>query len=57
MKTIIFKSEKNSKIYQIRSAKNQGCYKENELIRVVRTDEIQNIINCGKYQEIAIEIK
>ena len=57
MTTIIFKSEKNAKVYEVRSAKNQGCYKENELIRVVRTDKIENLINDGQYQEIASEVK
>jgi hypothetical protein len=57
MTTIIFKSEKNAKVYEVRSAINQGCYKENELIRVVRTDKIENLINDGQYQEIASEVK
>jgi hypothetical protein len=57
MKAIIFKSEKNAKVYEIRSAKNQGCYKENELLRTVKTDNINELINNGQYQEIAIEIK
>jgi hypothetical protein len=57
MKTIIFKSEKKAKVYEVRSAKNQGCYKENELMRKVKTDKIENLINDGQYQEIAIEVK
>lgn len=57
MKTIIFKSEKNAKVYEVRSAKNQGCYKENELMRIVKTDKIENLLNDGQYQEIAIEVK
>lgn len=57
MKAIIFKSEKNAKVYEVRSAKNQGCYKENELLRTVKTDNIKELINNGQYQEIAIEIK
>ena len=57
MKTIIFKSEKKAKVYEIRSAKIQGCYKENELMRTVKTDKIENLINDGQYQEIAIEVK
>ena len=57
MKTIIFKSEKKAKVYEVRSAINQGCYKENELMRKVKTDKIENLINDGKYQEIAIEVK
>ena len=54
MKTIIFKSEKKAKVYEVRSSKNQGCYKENELIRIVKTDNINELINNGQYQEIAI---
>ncbi len=57
MKTIIYKSEKNAKIYEIRSAKEQGCYKENELMAIVKTDIIENVINDGQYQEKAVEIK
>ena len=57
MKTIIFKSEKKAKVYEIRSAKIQGFYKENELMRTVKTDKIENLINDGQYQEIAIEVK
>ena len=57
MKTIIFNSEKKAKVYEVRSAKNQGCYKENELLRTVKTDKIENLINDGQYQEIAIEVK
>jgi hypothetical protein len=57
MKTIIFKSEKTAKIYEIRSSENQGCYKENELLRVVKTDNINELINNGQYKEIAIEVK
>ena len=57
MKTIIFNSEKKAKVYEVRSAKNQGCYKENELIRTVKTDKIEKLINDGQYQEIAIEVK
>ena len=52
MKTIIFKSEKKAKVYEVRSSKNQGCYKENELIRIVKTDNINELINNGQYQEI-----
>ena len=57
MKTTIFKSEKNAKVYEVRSAKNQGCYKENEFMRMVKTDKIENLINDGQYKEIAIEVK
>ena len=57
MKTIIFNSEEKAKVYEVRSAKNQGCYKENELLRTVKTDKIENLINDGQYKEIAIEIK
>lgn len=57
MTTIIFKSEKKAKVYEVRSAKNQGCYKANELMRVVKTDKIEELINDGQYQEIAIEVK
>lgn len=57
MKTIIFKSEKNAKVYEVRSAINQGCYSQNELMRTIKTDNIENLINDGQYKEIAIEVK
>ena len=57
MKTIIFKNEKKSRVYEIRSTKNQGCYKENELIRKVKTDNINELINGEQYEVKAIEIK
>ena len=57
MKTIIYKSEKNAKTYEIRSAKNQGVYSENELIRTVKTDNINEVINDTQYEVRAVEIK
>jgi hypothetical protein len=54
MKTIIFKNEKKAKVYEIRSTKNQGCYKENELIQIVKTDKIELLIN-DQYETRAIE--
>lgn len=54
MKTIIFKNEKKAKVYEIRSTKNQGCYKENELIQIVKTDNI-DLLNNGQYETRAIE--
>lgn len=55
MQTIIFKSEKKAKVYQIESTKDQGAYKANELIRVVKTDNIQEIISDLNYEVRAIE--
>ena len=55
MKTIIFKSEKNAKVYDVRSVKNQGVYKENELLMVVKTDNIEEIVNDLNYEVRAIE--
>ena len=57
MKTIIFKSEKKAKVYEIRSAKNQGIYKAGELMRTVKTDNISELVNGGQYQVTATEIK
>jgi hypothetical protein len=56
MKTYIFKSEKRAKNYEIRSSKDQGVYKLNELISIVRTDNI-NTLTSGQYQVIAKQIK
>lgn len=56
MKTIIFKSEKKAKVYEIRSAKPQGVYSTNELICKVKTDNIDSIINDTQYQVTATEI-
>ena len=57
MKTIIFKSEKKAKVYEIRSAKNQGIYKAGELMRTVKTDDINELLNVGQYQVTANEIQ
>ena len=57
MKTTIFKSEKNAKVYEIRSAKKQGVYAAGELIRVVKTDKINELTNGQQYEVTATEIK
>lgn len=49
MKTIIFKSEKNAKNYQVISKKDQGVYKEGEVIRTVRTDDITRLLLNSQY--------
>lgn len=57
MKTIIFKSEKNAKVYQIISAKKQGVYSQGELMRIVKTDNIEKLNEDSKYSIIAKEVK
>lgn len=57
MTTTIFKNEKNAKVYEIRSAKNQGIYKAGELIRTVKTDNIEKLNENGQYQVTATEVK
>jgi hypothetical protein len=61
MKVVIFKSEKKAKVYEIRSAINQGCLKAGELIRVVKTDDIKQLIECNESNQFkeftATEIK
>jgi len=57
MTTTIFKSERKAKIYEIRSSKNQGIYLKDELIRTVKTDNINEIINGLQYEVKSIEIK
>lgn len=54
MKTIIFKNENKAKIYKIYSNKDQGCYKKDELMRIVKTDDISKLINDG-YDDRAVE--
>lgn len=56
MQTIIFKNEKKAKVYEILSAKEQGIYKAGELIRKVKTDNIEKLNENGQYQVIAKEI-
>lgn len=56
MKTIISKNEKNAKVYEIRSAKAQGVYAAGELIRIVKTDNINDLLNNGQYEYTATEI-
>ena len=43
MTTTIFKNENKAKVYEIRSAKDQGIYKAGELIRTVKTDNIEKL--------------
>lgn len=57
MTTIIFKSKKKAKVYEIRSAKAQGCYAAGELMRIVKTDNIENLNQDGQYQVTATEVK
>lgn len=57
MTTIIFKNEKKAKVYEIRSAKDQGVYKAGELIRRVKTDNIEKLNENGQYQVIATEVR
>lgn len=56
MTTTIFKSEKNAKVYEIRSAKAQGVYSSLELIRIVKTDNIAEMIIGMQYEVTVIEI-
>jgi hypothetical protein len=56
MATTIFKSEKNAKVYEIRSAKAQGVYSANELIRIVNTDNIEELTSGLQYDVIINEI-
>lgn len=56
MKTIIFKSEKKAKIYQEVSNINQGIYKENEVLRTIKTDNTENLQN-GYYSTTFKEVK
>lgn len=57
MTTVIFKSEKNAKVYEIRSVKGQGVYSAGELIRIVKTDKINELTNGQQYEVTATEIK
>lgn len=57
MTTIIFKNEKKAKVYEIRSAKDQGIYKAGELIRKVKTDNIEKLNENGQYQVTATEVR
>lgn len=57
MQTIIFKSEKKAKVYEIRSAKAQGVYIAGELMRIVKTDAIEKLDEDGQYQTFAKEVK
>jgi hypothetical protein len=57
MKAIIFKSEKNAKVYEIRATKTDGIYKAGELIRTIKTDDIEEATTGQQYQVTATEIK
>lgn len=56
MKTIIFKSEKKAKVYEIRSSKNQGIYNQGELIRRVKTDNINELNKNSQYEVTVTEV-
>lgn len=56
MKTIIFKSEKNVKIYKEIALISDGIYNKGEVIRTVKTDKIENLTN-GMYQTTFEEVK
>lgn len=46
MKTFTFTNgKKEVKNYKEVSNKNQGCYKENEVLRMVATDDTKSLIN------------
>ena len=57
MKTIIFKSEKNAKVYQVISAKAQGVYAQGEVMRTVKTDNIEKLNSDGQYQVTFKEVE
>ena len=57
MTTVIFKNESTAKVYEIRSAKAQGVYADGELIRIVKTDNIEKLNQDGQYQVTAKEVK
>ncbi len=57
MTTVIFKNENKARVYEIRSAKNQGVYKAGELIRKVKTDNIAKLNQDGQYQVTVNEVK
>ena len=57
MKTIIFKSEKNAKVYEIRSSVKQHIYSENELIRMIKTDNIDKLLEDEQLAVTTKEIK
>ena len=57
MTTVIFKNENKARVYEIRSAKNQGIYKAGELIRKVKTDNIAKLNQDGQYQVTVNEVE
>lgn len=58
MKTIIFKNEKKSKVYEIKAAKSFHIYSAGELIYRVKTDKIENLNENFTNDQITItEIK
>ena len=57
MKTLIFKSEKKAKYYEIRSAKDQGVYKKDELIMRIKTDNIEKCLQNNQYEYYSVENK
>jgi hypothetical protein len=56
MRTVIFKSEKKAKVYELRSAVKQGVYSEGEFIGKVKTDNIDKLNQDAQYRIIAKEV-
>lgn len=54
MKSVIFKSEKKAKNYEVRCSKVYNTYVVGELIRRVRTDSIWRAITESEYGNVTI---
>ena len=58
MKAIIFKNEKKAKVYEVRASKSFHIYSAGELIRIVKTDNINELISdFSEGQVIVNEVK
>jgi hypothetical protein len=55
MKTIIFKSEKKAKNYEIIAAKAFHIYSAGELLWRVKTDKIEELIDIYNHGEIIVK--
>lgn len=55
MKTIIFKSDKKAKLYEIKAAKDFGVYSMGELIRKVKTDDIDRLNEGWEIENLTIK--
>lgn len=54
MRTIVFNSESKAKEYKIISVRTQGIYNAGEVIEIVKTDNINKLLEGKQHEVIGI---